>query len=110
MAELAGYTSRVYSLLSTLHELDTGRYQSVPRPLELAADAPFYDLGHINGVLVDGAEGIQFEKVPVVAPAPGLARGGEELVKRLDVSVQPGQHLLITGANVCYPLEYKKWQ
>ena len=102
MAELAGYTSRVYTLLSTLHELDTGRYQSVPRPLELDADAPFYDLGHINGVLVDGAEGVQFEKVPVVAPAPGLARGGEELVKRLDVSVHPGQHLLITGANVSH--------
>merc|ERR1711939_144715 len=29
----------------------------------------------------------------------GLPRGGEELVKSLDVNVQPGDHLLITGAN-----------
>lgn len=110
MAELAGYTSRVYSLLSTLHELDTGRYQSVPRPIELDADAPFYDLGHINGVLVEGSGSVDFENVPVVAPAPGLARGGEELVKRLDVSIQSGQHLLITGANVGLRLYVVGWR
>lgn len=100
MAQLAGYTSRVYNLLSTLHELDTDHYQSVPRPADLDEKAPFYDLGHINGVVVDGIDGVEFEHVPIVAPAPGLPRGGEELVKSLDVNVKPGEHLLITGANV----------
>jgi len=99
MAQLAGYTSRVYTLLSTLHELDVDHYQSVSRPTELDEKAPFYDLGHINGVVIDGVDGVQFEHVPIVAPAPGLPRGGEELVKSLDVNVQPGDHLLITGAN-----------
>lgn len=100
LAELAGYTSRVFTLLSTLHELDVGRYQSVARPAELLANKPFYDLGHINGVVIEGADSVEFENVPIVAPAPGLARGGEELVKALSVVVQPGEHLLITGPNV----------
>jgi ATP-binding cassette subfamily D (ALD) long-chain fatty acid import protein len=100
MAELAGYTSRVYSLLSTLHELDIGRYQGAERPIDLAADKPFYDLGHINGVVIEGVESVEFENVPIVAPAPGLARGGDVLVKALSVVVKPGEHLLITGPNV----------
>jgi hypothetical protein len=100
MAELAGYTSRVYSLLSTLHELDIGRYHRTARPADLPLDKPFYDLGHINGVVIEGVDSVDFENVPIVAPAPGLPRGGEELVKSLNVSVKPGEHLLITGPNV----------
>lgn len=107
MAELAGYTSRVYSLLSTLHELDVGRYQSTARPADLPADKPFYDLGHINGVVIEGVDSLDFENVPIVAPAPGLPRGGEELVKSLNVSVKPGEHLLITGPNVSMSIPSK---
>ena len=102
MAELAGYTSRVYTLLLTLHELDVGRYQgadALPGGSD-GSDHPVYDLGHINGVVVQGCENVEFEKTPIVAPAPGLARGGEELVKSLNIVIRPGQHLLITGANV----------
>lgn len=32
LAELSGYTSRVYSLLASLHGLDNGIYQPNPRP------------------------------------------------------------------------------
>ncbi|GAA6009602.1 hypothetical protein JCM10207_004120 [Rhodosporidiobolus poonsookiae] len=102
ISELAGSTSRVYTLLSTLHDLSDSSYTSLPRPDDLAPDAPFYDLGTINGRLVDDApvdEGVTFDKVPVVAPAPGVARGGEELVKQLSVRVKPGEHLLVTGGN-----------
>jgi ATP-binding cassette subfamily D (ALD) long-chain fatty acid import protein len=101
MAELAGYTSRVYTLLSTLHELDISHYQSLPRPADLPLEQEFYDLGHINGVVVDNdGEAVEFDKVPIVAPAPGMARGGEELVKSLSVTIKAGEHLLISGANV----------
>lgn len=108
LAELAGYTSRVYSLLSTLHDLDASKYQSTPRPAELPASEPFYDLGTINGKLVieplqgfEDEEGVAFDKVPIVAPAPGMARGGEELVKKLSCKIKKGEHLLITGPNGC---------
>lgn len=102
LSELAGSTSRVYTLLSTLHDLSVSSYASMPRPLDLPADAPFYDLGTLNGKLVDSAppeQGVVFDKVPIVAPAPGVARGGEELVKQLSVKIKPGEHLLITGGN-----------
>ncbi|KAM0791110.1 hypothetical protein ACM66B_004399 [Microbotryomycetes sp. NB124-2] len=108
LAELAGYTSRVYTLLSTLHELDNSKYQSMPRPAELPSSAPFYDLGTINGKLqieslqgFEDEEGVAFDKVPIVAPAPGMARGGEELVKQLSCKIKKGEHLLITGPNGC---------
>ncbi|KAL9935777.1 hypothetical protein V8E36_005354 [Tilletia maclaganii] len=99
LAELAGYTSRVYTLISTLHLLNRDQYQTLPRPEELEADKPFYDLGNINGKLVKGHDGVSFEHVPIVAPAPGMERGGEELVRDLDISIRPGDHVLITGPN-----------
>ncbi|TNY22648.1 ABC transporter transmembrane region 2-domain-containing protein [Rhodotorula diobovata] len=102
LSELAGSTSRVYTLLSTLHDLSSDNYASLPRPADLAPGKPFYDLGALNGRLVDDApvsEGVSFDKVPIVAPAPGVAQGGEELVKQLSVRVKPGEHLLITGGN-----------
>ncbi|KAN0061361.1 ATP-binding cassette long-chain fatty acid transporter pxa1 [Thecaphora frezii] len=99
LAELAGFTSRVYTLISTLHLLNKEHYQAMPRPAELPADKPFYDLGQIHGKVVEGADLIRFTEVPIVAPAPGLERGGEELVKDLSLHVKPGEHVLITGPN-----------
>lgn len=101
LSELAGYTSRVYTLLSTLHDLNANHFQSLPRPADLGPNEPFYDLGSINGKLVQGAtvQGVKFDKVPIVAPAPGVERGGEELVKSLSVKILPGEHLMISGPN-----------
>lgn len=99
LAELAGFTSRVYTLISTLHLLNREQYQAMPRPLDLPTDKPFYDLGHIEGQVVVGPNSVAFDKVPIVAPAPGLERGGEELVKDLTLRIQPGEHILITGPN-----------
>jgi ATP-binding cassette subfamily D (ALD) long-chain fatty acid import protein len=85
LSELVGYTSRVYSLLSTLHDLN----------------ANHYSLGPINGkvLLVPTEQGVEFIGVPVIAPAPGMDRDGDELVKNLDIKIKPGEHLLITGPN-----------
>lgn len=102
LSSLAGSTSRVYTLISTLHDLSIPSYASLPRPDDLAADAPFYDLGSLNGKLVECAsasDGVSFDKVPIVAPAPGVARGGEELIRSLSIKIKPGEHLLITGGN-----------
>ncbi|PWN48530.1 putative peroxisomal half ABC transporter [Violaceomyces palustris] len=99
LAELAGFTSRVYALISTLHLLDREQYQSVPRPSDMPKDMVYYDLGHINGKVIEASGRISFENVPIVAPAPGFERGGEELVKDLRLSVNPGEHVLITGPN-----------
>jgi len=101
LSELAGSTSRVYTLLSTLHDLSSSRYIALPRPTDLEASKPFYDLGSINGKLqlTNVASEVEFEKVPIVAPAPGVARGGEELVHNLSFKIKAGEHLLIAGGN-----------
>lgn len=93
MAELAGYTSRVYNLLSVLHALHDNKFDG---PKEDKA----YTLTNIHGKIVyDSKNGITFENVPIVTPAPGVDRVGEVLVKGLNVQVRPGEHLLITGPN-----------
>ncbi|KAI8992395.1 ABC transporter transmembrane region 2-domain-containing protein [Pilobolus umbonatus] len=92
LAELAGYTSRVYSLLSVLHALHKNNYDG---PQEKVAFA----LTNINGKVVKGVDGITFKSVPIVTPAPGVDRTGEVLVNSLDINVRPGEHLLITGPN-----------
>lgn len=88
LAELAGYTSRVYNLLSVLHSLRDNQF-------ELSPDEK-YSLSHIRGQIVYDHL-IRFDQLPIVTPSPG--RIGEVLVKDLDVKINPGEHVLITGPN-----------
>ncbi|CEG69260.1 hypothetical protein RMATCC62417_05363 [Rhizopus microsporus] len=87
LAELAGYTSRVYNLLSVLHALRKDQYDSPDEK---------YSLARIRGrIMYDNS--IQFDHVPIITPAPG--RVGELLVKDLNIQMRPGEHLLVTGPN-----------
>jgi len=101
LAQLAGFTSRVYTLISTLHLLERGEYMSVPQPDDWDQSKPFYDLGSIKGKYLSSPQNdfVAFSNVPIVAPAPGMERGGEELVSDLDFTINPGDHILITGPN-----------
>jgi ATP-binding cassette subfamily D (ALD) long-chain fatty acid import protein len=87
LAELSGYTGRVYSLLASLHALDHGDYP----PSE-----GVYDMGNIRGRVILGRNHLVLKGVPVVAPSGG-DRGGEELIQSLDLVVEKGDHTLITG-------------
>ena len=93
LAELAGYTSRVYSLVSTLHRVYANAYYP-PR-----GNPPIlYSLADVQGTIYQGFEGLRLENVPVVAPA-AKGRGGEELIESLDVTIRAGNHVLISGPN-----------
>jgi ATP-binding cassette subfamily D (ALD) long-chain fatty acid import protein len=93
LAELAGYTSRVYNLLSVLHALHGSEYDG-PKDKEVQ-----YSLTNIKGKITYGVNGIEFENVPIVTPTPGAERAGEVLVNNLNVNIRPGEHLLVTGPN-----------
>ncbi|KAI7903074.1 ABC transporter transmembrane region 2-domain-containing protein [Cokeromyces recurvatus] len=95
LAELAGYTSRVYNLISVLHALHNNQFDNGDG-VE-SNKKPYYTLTNINGRVVIH-DSIQFEHVPIVAPAPG-GRVGEVLVNDLNVQIHPGEHLLVTGPN-----------
>ncbi|ORY94388.1 ABC transporter transmembrane region 2-domain-containing protein [Syncephalastrum racemosum] len=95
LAELAGYTTRVYSLLSVLHALHAGEYDGSGKGEERLR----YALTNIRGTIKLGEDGIRFENVPIVTPAPGKDREGEVLVNNLNVHIRPGEHMLVTGPN-----------
>lgn len=93
LSELAGYTSRVYTLISTLHRVHAGAYHP-PRNTY----PEVYSLADTQGTLHKGFSGVRFENVPVVAP--GLwPQGGEELLENLNFVIQSNQHILIIGPN-----------
>lgn len=99
IATLAGQTSRVYSLISSLHLLQHDDYQSVKRPDDLPADQPFFDLGHLHGVVLEGKSHVKFIHAPIVTPAPSQERGGDLLVNDLNLQINPGDHIQVTGPN-----------
>ncbi|KAI1298248.1 ABC transporter transmembrane region 2-domain-containing protein [Xylaria venustula] len=92
LAELAGYTSRVYTLISTLHRVHADAY--FPRP----SGNELYSLSDVQGTIQKGFDGVRLEHVPIAAP--GLwPQGGEELLESLSLIVRRGEHLLISGPN-----------
>lgn len=93
LSELAGYTSRVYTLISTLHRVHAHAY--FPPRNEYPE---LYSLNDVQGTLHKGFDGIRLEDVPVVAPNL-YPSGGEELIESLNVILTSNQHLLIIGPN-----------
>ncbi|KXX82881.1 Peroxisomal long-chain fatty acid import protein 2 [Madurella mycetomatis] len=92
LSELAGYTSRVYTLISTLHRVHANAYYVRGRDNEL------YSLSDVQGTTQKGFDGVRLENVPIVAPAL-WPQGGEELIESLSMMIRRGDHLLISGPN-----------
>jgi ATP-binding cassette subfamily D (ALD) long-chain fatty acid import protein len=86
LAELSGYTSRVYDLLEVFQDLKDNIYVKKLISQEFSLDS-------IEGKISDGKEIVSFDHVPVVTPS------GECLVRDLSFSIEPGMHVLITGPN-----------
>lgn len=89
LSELAGYTSRVYTLISTLHRVHANAYFP-PR----GTYPELYSLSDVQGTIHKGYDGVRLENVPVVAPST-FPQGGEELIESLSVIVHAGEHLLV---------------
>ena len=93
LAELAGYTSRVYTLISTLHRVHANAYYRPNGP-----DPEKYSLEDVQGTVHSGFDGVRFEHVPIVAPSL-YPQGGDELIDSLSFIVHSGEHLLVSGSN-----------
>ena len=84
LLELAGLTTRLYALLSTLHSLP---------PLPIPSDSPFVEVSHVD------------VKVPTMVIADdedeGYIPASNELVlvKDLSFKLEEGEHLMVTGSN-----------
>ena len=95
LSELAGYTSRVYTLISTLHRVHANAYFN---PRRSSAHLELYSLADVQGTIQKGFDGVRLEDVPIVAPAL-FPYGGDELIESLSFVVHSGEHLLISGSN-----------
>ncbi|MCJ1339285.1 hypothetical protein MMC09_004574 [Bachmanniomyces sp. S44760] len=93
LAELAGYTSRVYSLISILHRVHANAY--VPAR---GTQPELFSLADVQGTIHKGYDGLRLENTMVIAPSL-YPRGGDELIDGLSFVVHPGEHLLISGPN-----------
>ena len=90
--ELAGYTSRVSTLLNVIDDIQAGHFEK-----KLVSSANTKENTAVlqgRGNATEG-EDIEFIDVPIVSP------NGDILVRALSFSVKPGDHLLIVGPNGC---------
>ncbi|KAJ1958896.1 ATP-binding cassette long-chain fatty acid transporter pxa1 [Dipsacomyces acuminosporus] len=93
--ELTGYTSRVYSLISTLHALRREEYEQPAAQGHM----PELSLCNIKGTTYEDIDGVRFTSVPIVAPSIDPNISGELLVRPLTWEVRRGQHWMIAGPN-----------
>ncbi|ODA82108.1 hypothetical protein RJ55_00613 [Drechmeria coniospora] len=90
--ELAGYTSRVASLLDVMDDIQSGHFEK-----KLVSSSGIED----NEAVLQGrgtvheSENITFINVPIVSP------NGDVLIKALSFSLKQGDHLLVVGPNGC---------
>ena len=108
ITELAGYTSRVASLLNVMDDIRAGKFEkkmvssartteSLPSSNQDALHSKSYNEASLlaeRGATIE-SEDIEFINVPIISP------NGDVLVEKLNFSVKPGHHLLIVGPNGC---------
>jgi len=92
ITELAGYTSRVSSLLTVIDDTQRGHFvKTLVSSASIESNAAILSG---RGELTEGQD-IEFTNVPIVSP------NGDVLVSKLSFHIGPGDHLLIVGPNGC---------
>ncbi|KAI8962055.1 ABC transporter transmembrane region 2-domain-containing protein [Daldinia sp. FL1419] len=90
--ELAGYTSRVASLLDVMDDIQAGHFEK-----KLVSSSGIEDNEAVlkgRGKVVESKD-IEFIDVPIISP------NGDVLVRALSFSLKQGDHLLVVGPNGC---------
>ncbi|KAI2617278.1 ABC transporter transmembrane region 2 [Hypomontagnella submonticulosa] len=90
--ELAGYTSRVASLLEVMDDIQAGHFEK-----KLVSSSGTEDNEAVlrgRGRVVESKD-IEFIDVPIISP------NGDVLVRALSFSLKQGEHLLVVGPNGC---------
>jgi ATP-binding cassette, subfamily D (ALD), peroxisomal long-chain fatty acid import protein len=92
VTELAGYTSRVSTLLDVIEDVQAGHFEK-----NLVSSVSVEENAAVlrgRGTIIE-SDDIEFKDVPIVSP------NGDVLVRALSFTVKRGAHLLIVGPNGC---------
>ncbi|CRK13868.1 hypothetical protein BN1723_010140 [Verticillium longisporum] len=90
--ELAGYTSRVDSLLEVMNDIRSGHFEK--KLVSSSGTEGNEAVLKGRGTVIE-SEDIEFKDVPIISP------NGDVLIKALSFSLKPGDHLLVVGPNGC---------
>lgn len=90
--ELAGYTSRVASLLGVMDDIQAGHFEK--KLVSSSGTEEHEAVLKGRGKVVESKD-IEFIDVPIISP------NGDVLVKALSFSLKQGDHLLVVGPNGC---------
>ncbi|KAI0806561.1 ABC transporter transmembrane region 2 [Xylaria sp. FL0064] len=90
--ELAGYTSRVASLLDVMDDIQAGHFEK--KLVSSSGTEEHEAVLKGRGKVVESKD-IEFIDVPIISP------NGDVLVKALSFSLKQGDHLLVVGPNGC---------
>ncbi|TQV95030.1 ABC fatty acid transporter [Cordyceps javanica] len=90
--ELAGYTSRVDSLLGVMDDIQSGHFE---KNLVSSSGTENNEAVLKGRGTIHESKDITFIDVPIVSP------NGDVLVKALSFSIKHGDHLLVVGPNGC---------
>ncbi|KAI0192214.1 ABC transporter transmembrane region 2-domain-containing protein [Xylaria flabelliformis] len=90
--ELAGYTSRVASLLDVMDDIQAGHFEK--KLVSSSGTEEHEAVLKGRGKVVESRD-IEFIDVPIISP------NGDVLVKALSFSLKQGDHLLVVGPNGC---------
>ncbi|XP_061549711.1 ATP-binding cassette sub-family D member 1 [Phycodurus eques] len=103
VTELAGYTARVSAMLDVFEDVSQGIYRRASdRDLGVPTGGAVVQHGHrvcghleMRGQVVSVEKGIRCENLPIITPT------GDVVVSSLNIQVDEGMDVLITGPNGC---------